>query len=213
MRQDDRKYARWAFLFILLAFTASLALSCKKEAPAAKGSSAQGVNPYNSNSVYSEVKGELKKDPNDVEALYHLADLYDREGLYADAIKNYQKVVKLKPGMGYAYFKMATAYDRMNKPAEAIASFRETIKRMPSFAVAYNNMGVAYGKLGKRSEEINALRKAIKLRPNYSAARYNLGFTYLKAGNRKAALRQYEALEKFDSGIADELMEKIKGGS
>jgi superkiller protein 3 len=194
-------------LILMLAFS----VSCTKEEPAReKTPPQQVVNPYSSESVFAEVKKKLEENPNDVDALYHLADIYDRNAQYAEAIDAYKKVVKIKPDMGYAYFKMGTAYDRLNQPAEAINAFKMTIKYMPKYAAAYNNLGVAYGKLEKFNDEIAALKKAITLRPNYSAPRYNLGMTYLKTGNRKAAMQEYDSLKKFDDGTAEALMKEIK---
>jgi tetratricopeptide (TPR) repeat protein len=202
----------------LVAFLVPIMLassSCGKEAPAPEKTAPQqqATNPYSSESVFTEVKKKLQENPNDVDALYHLADLYDRSALYQKAIDTYKKVVQLKPAMGYAYFKMGTAYDRLNQPSEAINAFKKAIKHMPDYAVAHNNMGVAYGRLEKYGEEIKALQKAIRLRPAYSSARFNLGVTYLKTGNRKAAMQEYESLKKFDEGTAEALMREIKKAS
>ncbi len=201
-------------LLILLAVMLVSAVSCKKEEPApGRTVPQQALHPYSSESVVDEVKRKLQENPNDVDALYHLADLYDRNAQYQEAIDAYKKVVKLKPDMGYAYFKMGTAYDRLNQPAEAVNAFKKTTKYMPNYAAAYNNMGVAYGKLEKYNDEIAALRKAIKLRPNYASARFNLGVTYLRTGNKKAATQEYESLKKFDEGTAEALMKEIKKGA
>ena len=178
--------------------------------PSEKKAAGKAVNPYSSGSVYDEVQLKLKENPNDAEALYHLADLFDRDAQYKEAIDTYKKVLKIKPGSGYIYFKIGTAYDRLDQPAEAVTAFQSAIKYLPSHAVAYNNMGVAYGKLNKQNEEITALKKAIKLRPRYSSARYNLGITYVKTGNKKAALEEYQALKDFDEGTAEALMKEIK---
>jgi tetratricopeptide (TPR) repeat protein len=201
-------------LLILFVLVLLSAVSCKKEAPAPeKTSPQQAINPYSSESVFDEVKKKLQENPDDVDALYHLADLYDRSALYQEAIDAYKKVVQLKPDMGYAYFKMGTAYDRLNQPAEAINALKKAIKYMPNYAVAYNNLGVAYGRLEKYNDEITALQKAIKLRPAYSSARFNLGVTYLRTGNKKAAMQEYESLKKFDEGAAEALMKEIKKGT
>ncbi len=201
-------------LLILLALALIAAVSCKKEEPAPeKTPPQQAMNPYSSESVFDEVKRKVQENPNDVDALYHLADLYDRSALYQEAIDAYRKVVKLKPDMGYAYFKMGTAHDRLNQPAEAVSALKKAIKYMPNYAPAYNNLGVAYGKLEKYNEEITALQKAVKLRPNYTSARYNLGVTYLRTGKRKAAMQEYESLKKFDEGAAEALMKEIKKGA
>ncbi len=188
-------------------------ISCKKEQPIPEKRPVQAINPYSSDSVFAEVKEKLQKNPDDVDALYHLADLYDRNGQYAEAIDAYKKVIKLKPDMGYAYFKMGTAYDRLNQPAEAINALKKAIKYMPNYAASYNNLGIAYGKLNRFNEEIAALKKAIKLRPTYSSARYNLGITYLKTGNKKASMQEYESLKNFDEGAAEALLKEIKSAS
>ena len=201
------------FVLIILASAFLPAVSCKQEEHPAGKTSVQAVNPYSNVSVFDEVKKELEKNPENVDALYHLADLYDRDSQYAEAIDAYKKVIKLKPDMGYAYFKMGTAYDRINQPAEAVNAFQKATRYMPNHPVLYNNMGVAYGKLGKFNEEISSLKKAIKLRPSYSTARYNLGMTYLKVRNKKAAMQEYEALKSFDEGTAEALLKEIKAAS
>jgi tetratricopeptide (TPR) repeat protein len=189
------------------------AASCKREEPPREVASGPSETPYSDESVFAEVQGRLRENPEDADALYHLADLYERGGQYPEAIEAYKKVVALKPDMGYAYFKMGTAYNQIDKPAEAAEAFEEAVKHLPDFAVAYNNLGVAYGKLGKLDEEIAVLKKAIELRPSYVAARYNLGMTYLKKGDRKAATKVYESLKALDEGVAEALMKEINSSS
>jgi tetratricopeptide (TPR) repeat protein len=187
--------------------------SCKKEEQQSRKAPVQSVNPYASDSVFLEVKKKLEENPKDVDAWFHLGDLYERNAQYTEAIDAYKKVIGLKPDMGYAYLKMGTAYDRLNQPAEAVKTLRMATQRMPRFAVGYNNLGVAYGKLGKFDEEIAALQRAIKLRPSYAGARYNLGMTFLKVKNKKAAMRQYESLKEFDEGAAEALLKEINKAS
>jgi tetratricopeptide (TPR) repeat protein len=188
-------------------------MSCKKAAEQTETKTSRAVNPYTNESVFDEVKRKLQGNPNDVDLLYRLADLYDRNSQYNEAIDAYKKVIKVKPDMAYAYFKLGTVYDRANNPAEAVKTFKEAQKYMPKNPVLYNNMGVAYGKLGKYGEEVESLQKAVKLRPNYTAARYNLGMTYLKMKNKKAATKEYEALKEFDEGAAQNLLKEIDRAS
>jgi tetratricopeptide (TPR) repeat protein len=194
-------------ILMLLLF---LGLSCSKKDEPSKKISGPSHNPYSSESVFDEVQRKLKENPNDPDALYHMADLYERNSQYKEAIDTYKKVLQIKPDSGYVYFKIGTAYDRLDQPSEAVTAFQAAIKYMPSYAVAYNNMGVAYGKLNKPDKEIAALKKAIKLRPRYSSARYNLGITYLKVSDKKEALKEYKALKDFDEGTAEALMKEIE---
>jgi tetratricopeptide (TPR) repeat protein len=187
----------------------SLFSACSKGEEPKEKASDYTVNPYSSDSVFDEVQRELQKNPNDADALYHLADLYDRDAQYKEAIETYKKVLQLKPKSGYIYFKIGTAYDRLNQPSEAVAALQSAVKYMPSYAVAYNNLGIAYGKLNKPEDEIRELKKALKIRPRYSSARYNLGMTYLRIGNKKGALDEYKALKEYDEGAAESLMKEI----
>ena len=183
--------------------------SCKEKAEQPAKSNA-AVNTYSSESVYAEVKEQLKKNPNDADAHYHLADLYDRGGLYKEAIEEYKIVAALKPKMGYVYVRMGTAYNQMSQPAAAVDAFKEALKRMPDNPVIYNNLGVAYGKMGKYNEEIKELKKAIKIRPSYTTAHFNLGMTYLKLNDKKAAMKAHDELATFDEGAAATLLKTIE---
>jgi tetratricopeptide (TPR) repeat protein len=198
-----------SFLSVLMLLL-SLILACSRgDQPSEKKAAGPAINPYSNESVFEEVQRKLKENPNDADALYHLADLYERNAQYKEAIGTYEKVLKLRPGSGYVYFKIGTAHSRLNQPSEAVTAFQSAIKYMPDYAVAYNNLGIAYGKLNKTDLEIAALKKAIKLRPRYSSARYNLGMTYLRTGNKKEALKQYETLKDFDEGAAEALIKEI----
>ncbi len=198
---------------VLLVTLLCLLPACSREDRSEKSKGDSATNPYSADTIFDEVYKKVQENPNDPEALYHLADLYDRSSQYPEAIDTYQKVVKIKPDMGYAWFKMATAYDRLNRPAEAVEAFKTAAKYLPEHAVLFNNMGVAYGKLGKYDDEIASLKKAVKLRPNYAAAHYNLGMTYLKQKNKAAAMKEYEALKQFDEGAADALHREIEKNS
>jgi tetratricopeptide (TPR) repeat protein len=210
MKPGDSRHGMALSLIGLLMLLLATTYACSKGDQTPEKPSGPAVNPYSSESVFDEVQRKLRENPNDAEALYHLADLYDRNAQYKEAIETYEKVLKIKPDSGYVYFKIGTAYDRLNQPADAVPAFQSAIKHMPTYAVAYNNLGIAYGKLNKHKEEVNALKKAISLRPRYSSARYNLGVTYLKIGDKKAALSEYEAIKEFDEGTAEALMKEIR---
>lgn len=200
-------------LSLVVLFCSFIMASCQKGEQPSGSRSEQAANPYSTDTIFDEVYKKVQQNPADAEAMYHLADLYDRNAQYPEAIETYKKVIKLRPDMGYAYFKMGTAYDRLDQPAEALKAFKAASKYLPKHAVLYNNMGIAYGKLGKLNDEITALKTAIKLRPSYSAARFNLGVTYIKMKNIAAARKEYESLKGLDEGAAESLLKEIEKAS
>lgn len=191
----------------ILILSAIFFIACKDKSPDGK---AQPINPYGIDTVYEEIKEKLSKEPDNPDLWYHLADLYERNGAYAQEIDALKKVLQLKPDMGYAYFKMGTAYSRLNMPDEAIGAFKKALRFMPQNPVLYNNLAIAYGKKGLIDEEIKALEKAVSLRPGYATARFNLGKAYLKVGNKKAAIEQYRRLSQIDQGMAELLLKEME---
>jgi tetratricopeptide (TPR) repeat protein len=159
--------------------------------------------------IFEEVKEQTIRNPNDVEAWYHLADLYERSELYQEEITSLRKVIAITPKNGNAYIKLGNAYNRLGQYDEAVKNYKTAIKYFPKNPVLYNNLGVTYGKINKVAEEISALKKAISLRPRYATARYNLGVTMLKKDRADLAKNQYHELLKFDEGVAQSLKKEI----
>ena len=210
-------YGKSGLYFLMLIILSGIALSCSKDNKTPEKPAALATNPYSNESVFDELRRKTEKNPEDAESLYHLADLYERNSQYAEAIETYRKVVKLNPksdiNLGYVHFKIGTDLDRTDHAEGAVDEFKKATKYLTDYPVLYNNMGVAYGKLGRLDDEIAALKKAIRLRPAYSSARYNLGITYMKKKNIKAAMIEYDALKRYDEGVAEALLKEIKLGS
>lgn len=185
----------------------------EESAPPEPSASEAQINAQSSENIFEEFLRKVKDDPKNVDNIYHLADLYDRDNQYEKAVEAFAKVIALKPDMGYAYLKMGTAYSRMNQPEKAIAILKDAAGHLPNNPVVMNNLGIAYGKLGRLDEEIAALKKATAIRPRYSSARYNLGLSYLKKGNLAAARAQYQALNEFDGNMAQDLLKQIEAGN
>ncbi len=190
-------------LLSVVIMTFLLLISCtqKKEEASAPDSGEKNI--------FEEVKEQTIRNPNDAEAWYHLADLYERSELYQEEIASLKKVIAITPKNGYAYIKMGNACNRLRQYEEAIKNYKTAIKYFPKNPLLYNNLAVSYGKTNKVEEEITMLEKAISLRPRYATARFNLGMVMLRKGRRDAAQKQYQELLKFDEGMAQSLKQEI----
>jgi len=196
-------------LGLVMTLVLLFAVSCrKKEEKEPAGPVSEQL--YSTQSIYAKVKQQVKENPENAGAFYHLADLYFRNRLYEKAIDAYKQVVRLRPGRGYSYLKMGMAYSQLDRPEEAVQAYIKAVESLPRNPLVYNNLGIVYGKLGRIDEEIGALQRAIELRPRYASARFNLGLVYLKRGDKQAARRQYEALQDIDGHLAGELLKRLQ---
>jgi len=191
------------YIVALVLLLPPLLFSCSKEANKPAPPVAEQKNDI------QLLREKIRNDPKDADALFLLANLYERANLFQEEIDTLQKVVALKPEMGYAYFKMGTACNRIEKYQEAVANFTKATKLIQNQPMLYNNLAFSYGKLAKTDLQIAALKKAIAMRPSYNIARFNLGMAYVKTGQQKEALQQYAVLKDRDEGIALALKKEI----
>ena len=119
------------------------------------------------------------------------------KGNLDEAIKDYNKAIRLNPNHAAAYNNRGFAWFNKGNLDEAIKDYNEAIRLDPNFARAYTNRGSAWSKKGNLDKAIEDYNEAIRLDPNYAAAYYNRGFAWFNKGNpAKAAsdFRKYESL-------------------
>lgn len=160
-------------------------------------------------SDFEIVREQVKNDPKDAGAWYHLAEIYERAEAYPEEIDALKHVISLKPEMGYTYFKLGTTYNRIERYQDAVTNFLKAAQYIHNQPMIYNNLAISYGKLGKTDNEIAALKKALAMRPKYAIARYNLGLACLKKGDLEEARKQYQVLKTLDEGAAAALKKEI----
>lgn len=191
------------YLLAIVLLLTTVVLSCSKE------SSRQTAPAVEQKNDIQLLRERIQNNPQDADALFQLAELYERADLFNEEIDTLHRVVAIKPDMGYAYFKMATACNRIERYQDAVDNFIKATKFIHNQPMLYNNLAFSYGKLGNTGQQIAALKKAIALRPGYNIARFNLGMAYLKAGQQKEALQQYAVLKDRDEGYALALKNEI----
>jgi tetratricopeptide (TPR) repeat protein len=181
--------------------------SCSNDRPQPQGQPALPKDPI------VDLKARLTENPNDAEAWFHLADLYERNGLFAEEIEALKRSLAIDVGSGYAYVKMGTAQNRLGRFDDAIVSFQKAKNYQSQNPVLFNNLAYALGKTGNVDGQIEALKRAVSLRPSYVTARYNLGMAYFRKGMRERALAEARALENIDEGAAASLRTAIQHGT
>ncbi len=95
---------------------------------------------------------------------------------------------------------------------KAARLFRKAISDEPRNHHAFNMYGYTLRHLGKFKEAISAYNTALKLKPDYPEALQYRGIAHLKAGDRDAAQRDYLALVRLDSPLADSLKKALATG-
>jgi Flp pilus assembly protein TadD len=121
-----------------------------------------------------------------------LGDALGRKGQTDEAIRQYQEILRLKPGYALAHNNLGIALVLKGQTDEAIRELQEAIRLKPGYAEAHYNLGDALGAKGQVDEAIREFQEAIRLKPDYTRARNNLGLALARKGQMDEAIRQFQ---------------------
>ena len=121
------------------------------------------------------VKKALSIDPNHVEA-WTLLGWIDSEirGDFEAAIKEYSKVVELRPDLPEAYNNLGVAQKRKGDLAQAADSFSKALKLKPDYSAAISNRGWVLAEQNQWSDARREFERALAINPGDDGALYGL---------------------------------------
>ena len=70
--------------------------------------------------------------------------VYDKAGMYKEAIEVYKRAIFINPDYTNAYNNLGNAYGELGMYKEAIEVLKVAIKRNPDYAMSYYNLGLIY---------------------------------------------------------------------
>jgi tetratricopeptide (TPR) repeat protein len=149
------------------------------------------------NQQQNEQMEKRKQFSAEIKAYFENGVKLSDQGMYAEAIEEFNKALEKVPGQSAIIVRIADAYLKLGKNEEAIANYKKAIELDPNNPSLYTNMGVALSKMGKTAESQEAFKKAAALNPAAAAQNfYNLGVTMVNSGKTE------EAAEAFKQSIA-----------
>jgi len=131
---------RWLAVAALAAALAPAACQ-KSQPPAAPAGDFQPVR-LNTQAEIDSYKEILRKDPNNLQALIGIANLYYDTGQDPLAIANYEKALALDPTNANARTDMAVCLRRTGNVDRAVAELKKAISVNPRHAQSRYNLGV-----------------------------------------------------------------------
>jgi len=121
------------------------------------------------------VKDALAINPNHAEARTLLGWI-DSEihGDMDSAIKEYSKVVELRPDLPEAYNNLGVAQKRKGELEQAAKSFDKALEQRPDYSAALSNRGWTFAEQNKWTEARRDFEHALKVNPGDDGALYGL---------------------------------------
>ncbi len=110
-------------------------------------------------------KDLLAKDPENLDAIVALANVYFDSERPRDAIPLYEKFLAKNPDEASVRTDLGTMYLYAQRTDDAIREYQKVIAAKPDFVNAYYNLGNAFHAKGDKEKALEAYRKAQTLNP------------------------------------------------
>lgn len=138
------------------------------------------------------VTGPTPKEIRQAEIEYDLGINNLRNGMVAEALKNFLDAVEVHPDFAEAQHALGLAYHILGEYERAQAHYQRALELKPGYSEVLNNMGRLYISQDKFRLAIPLLRKALDdvfLKERY-LAEGNLGWALFHAGEEEAGMKR-----------------------
>ena len=142
-------------------------------------------------SAIEEFLAALKLDPDNVEALSHLAAAYGALGRFAKADRAIANALRLDPVHVQARVGEAILSYRKGLYVEAEVQLKEICDRNPAHGPAHFYRGEALNRLGRVDEALKTMERTIQLQPRNWRAYHTLGMLFDRKEDRERASEMY----------------------
>ncbi len=135
----------------------------------------------------------VKKSPDSEKAYDNLGNAYASQGLFNQAIVEYEEALRLKPDCVETHNNLGLAYESQGLWEKATAEYQAALQLKPDCVDAHNNLGAAYASQGLWDRAISEYQKALRLKPDCAEVHNNLGLVYASQGLWDRAIAEYQA--------------------
>lgn len=157
--------------------------------------------------IYYQVKQDMEAaarlfrlacqlNPDDLECLSMLGDIYTEQGNFEQAIEAYRYILSVDPENAECYNYLGYLLWQLDKNDDAVEAYNRAIGLNLDNPIAYNNLGVIY--LDEKCQPQKALEmfsQAVSLKPDYTLACFNVARSLEALGHTAEAAKGYsEAL-------------------
>jgi len=139
-----------------------------------------------------ELKTALTLDPTDARIYATLAEAYEANGQYENAIPAMRLAVQRDPQNEIYHFRYGLLLTDSHAPAAGIVRLQEALKQFPNSARLWLALGIAQLTYGQNPEAENSFKQSLALDTKLVPALAYLGMTYSERGAYEKAIGFYE---------------------
>ncbi|MCR5172860.1 MAG: tetratricopeptide repeat protein [Treponema sp.] len=133
----------------------------------------------------------LRDNPDNIEFLNKLGELYMKSGRDDQALPIYKRIGELNRDDAKPYITMGGIYRRLKRYEESIAVLEQALAADGTNPQISYNLGFTYKSMGDYEDAVNCFEDAIDMNPNDVLAYNHLGAIYAQQGDHEKAVQSY----------------------
>lgn len=107
-----------------------------------------------------EYNRALEFAPNNTDAYYNRALLYQRQGNSEAALSDFNKIIEIHPNYSEPYYGRGTIYEGRGQRDKAIAEYTKALENNVNYTLAYYKRAMAYQYKGEYRKALDDAKKA-----------------------------------------------------
>lgn len=129
-----------------------------------------------------------KAHPDNPDFMQYLGQAQEDNGQTRQAIRWYERALKIDPRRADVQFRLAMNWDRLRRFDKAAPALRNAIAADPRHHLALNYLGYSLAERGESlPEALDLIQRAVSLAPDNPAYRDSLGWVYFRLGRLEEA--------------------------
>ncbi|MGC2398693.1 MAG: tetratricopeptide repeat protein [Acidobacteriaceae bacterium] len=133
------------------------------------------------------VRNALNVDPYDAAAYNAAGRVFAGKGQTAEALFDFAKAARLRPGHGPYNYDYALMLVHVNRFDEAQVSAQAAVQGDPGFAAGHELLGSLLARKSQLAEAASEYRRAVEIQPDFSRAQLDLGLLLVAQGDLAGA--------------------------
>ena len=122
-----------------------------------------------------------------------------KAGRYEEAVREYEKVIRLDPSLVEARANLGLGYHMLGQYERAVAQFEKALQASPALLSANLFVGIDYLKLGLSAKALPMLNRALRQDPSNLEAHRALAACYTAQDNYRGATRQFRMMSSLET--------------
>jgi choline-sulfatase len=122
---------------------------------------------------------------------FNLAKMAVRQGDYAEAVSNFEKVIELKPDHVYSYEGLGAAYEAQGQFDKAVLGYTKAMELRPDYVKVYYKLAICFYELGEFLAPDKYVTDTLKNNPSYVDAAISLAEKLLERRQIRLAHEHY----------------------